>query len=288
MFRPQGGWAESPGGPSSPPHTWLGGAGELTLCLLRYALCFIWVAFISVAYLPAFVVLLPWPALRISLANRWANTVGRTMLQILGVKLDVDGWEHLHWEDAGHPPRIYVSNHTSSLDVIAAMALMPPPTSVLAKREILLSPFALVYLLSGNHVVDKRGGTGSVKAFRRMTQKLIEQKVSIFIWPEGTRSKTGRLRRFKKGVVHMACQTRFHIVPVCVVGAHLCWEKGPFLYKVRPRVVQVKILPPISTTDWTVENMDRHLSDLQELFVQHLPPAQQMGPAAAPASATLL
>ena len=267
---------------------WLGGALGLVLCLVRYALCLVWVAFISAVYLPAFLVLLPRPLSRVHLANRWANAVGRMMLRLLAVRLEVEGWEHLERRGEALPPRIYVSNHTSSLDVIAAMALMPPPTSVLAKREILLSPFALVYLLSGNYVVDKRGGAGSVKAFRRMTDKLVEQNVSIFIWPEGTRSKTGRLRRFKKGVVHMACHTRFEIVPVCVTGAHLCWEKALFFYKVRPRAVQVRVLPPVSTADWSVADMDRHLAGLQELFARHLPEGQQMDPAAAAASASLL
>ncbi len=277
---------EAPGGSG---RSWMGGAPELVLCLVRYALCLVWVAFISVVYLPAFLVLLPWPLSRVHLANRWANAVGRMMLRLLAVRLEVEGWEHLERErEALPPPRIYVSNHTSSLDVIAAMALMPPPTSVLAKREILLSPFALVYLLSGNYVVDKRGGAGSVKAFRRMTEKLVDQNVSIFIWPEGTRSKTGRLRRFKKGIVHMACQTRFDIVPVCVAGAHLCWEKALFFYKVRPRAVQVRVLPPVSTADWSVAGMDRHLADLQALFARHLPEGQQMDPAAVAASASLL
>ena len=83
---------------------WLGGALGLVLCLVRYALCLVWVAFISVVYLPAFLVLLPRPLSRVYLANRWANAVGRMMLRLLAVRLEVEGLEHLERRGEALPP----------------------------------------------------------------------------------------------------------------------------------------------------------------------------------------
>jgi len=93
------------------------------------------------------------------------------------------------------------------------------------------------------------------------------------MWPEGTRSRSGRLQPFKKGIVHLALQTKLPIVPVVVAGAHQAWEKNTL--RVRSVPIRISALPPVETGEWSVANLEHHLEELHQIFQRALPPDQQ-------------
>jgi putative phosphoserine phosphatase/1-acylglycerol-3-phosphate O-acyltransferase len=90
--------------------------------------------------------------------------------------------------------------------------------------------------------------------------------MSVVIAPEGTRSLTPRLGRFKKGAFHIAMQASAPVVPVVIRNTYEVMTRGSLLF--RPGTVQVCALPPIDVTKWKVEDLDRHVADVRALF-QH-------------------
>jgi 1-acyl-sn-glycerol-3-phosphate acyltransferase len=93
------------------------------------------------------------------------------------------------------------------------------------------------------------------------------------MWPEGTRSRDGRLLPFKKGIVHLALQTGLPIVPVVVQGAHRAWEKNTIRLHRVP--IAVRALPAIDTSTWSLDRVEQHLAELESAFLEVLPAEQQ-------------
>lgn len=90
----------------------------------------------------------------------------------------------------------------------------------------------------------------------------------MVIAPEGTRSVTPKLGRFKKGAFHIAMQASAPIVPVVIRNGYEVMPRDSVLF--RPGVVHVCVLPPIDVTKWKVEDLDRHMADVQALFQRTL------------------
>jgi 1-acyl-sn-glycerol-3-phosphate acyltransferase len=97
------------------------------------------------------------------------------------------------------------------------------------------------------------------------------------MWPEGTRSKDGRLLPLKKGFVHLAIQTGLPIAPVVTTGAHRAMEKSSL--RVRKVPIHIKFLPTIDTSNWGLETVDKHVEQLRQAFIDALPADQRPLPA---------
>jgi putative phosphoserine phosphatase/1-acylglycerol-3-phosphate O-acyltransferase len=96
----------------------------------------------------------------------------------------------------------------------------------------------------------------------------LEAGTSIVISPEGTRSLTPRVGRFKKGGFHLAMQAGVPIVPIVIRNAgELMWRNAR---TVRAGTVQVKVLDPIPTAGWTKADLDAAVERVQELYVETL------------------
>lgn len=221
-------------------------------------------------------VLLPFRTLRIKACNYFGKTGGRAVVWVTGAKLHFEGTEHL---DASRPA-IYVSNHASSLDAFMAMWLSPVGTVGIAKKEVVFYPFlGQLYLLSGHLRIDRSSPRTAVASLKSLASFVHEHGLSIFIWPEGTRSKDGRLQRpFKKGFGHLAMQTGLPIVPIVVCGAQHCWRKGRM--ELRPVDITIRVLPPIPTDGWARKGLVDHLATVEQAIADALPDDQKPHPVA--------
>ncbi len=220
--------------------------------------------------LPVLVLLLPWRGLRIRVANVFVTLIGRSVMACSGCTVTVLGLEHV----SAARPAIYACNHTSILDAFTTIWLTPKGTVGVAKKEVLYYPFyGQAWWLAGHVFVD-RGRTEKAKAALRKTARFIaEQGLHLCILPEGTRSETGRLLPFKKGIVHLALETKLPIVPMVTVGLEGVWKKGTL--RLDPRAVTITFLPPISTKDWSEERIEEHVQELRAPFLKALPESMQ-------------
>ncbi len=181
-----------------------------------------------------------------------------------GVKLDVRGAEHL----VDTRPAVFLFNHQSQLDVIIIAKLLRSGFSAVAKKEAANVPgFGLAFRLADVAFVD-RSDTASARAALEPAVQRLREGVSLVIAPEGTRSATPALGRFKKGAFHVAMQAGVPIVPIVIRNAgELMWRGAS---TVREGTVQVAVLPPIPTADWTVDELDKHVEEVRDRYVETL------------------
>ncbi len=225
--------------------------------------------------LPILLLLLPFRVARIRVTNAFGSAIGASVMWCSGCTITVVGREEHARADR---PAIYAFNHTSTLDAFTTIWLTPSGTVGVAKKEVLYYPFyGQAWWLAGHVLLDRSRTERAKAALKRTVAFLQRHALHLCILPEGTRSESGRLLPFKKGVVHIALDTRLPIVPVVTIGLQSAWKKGSL--RITPSNVMVIFLPPISTASWREETMDAHLEELRASFLGALPPEQQ--PAAA-------
>ncbi|MBK8013822.1 MAG: 1-acyl-sn-glycerol-3-phosphate acyltransferase [Deltaproteobacteria bacterium] len=215
-------------------------------------------------------VLLPSRVARIRLTNAFGHVVGRGIMWISRCPIVVEGLENL---PPGRPV-IFCGNHTSIFDAFTSIWLTPLGTVGVAKRQILYYPFYGVIFWLAGHVLVDRGRTERAKRdLEDISRFLLRHRLHIFMWPEGTRAADGRLRPFKKGIGHLALNTRNPIMPMVTVGAHQAWVKSGLRLSKVP--ISIRFLPPIETSSWALETLDAHLEALHQTFRAALPAEQR-------------
>jgi 1-acyl-sn-glycerol-3-phosphate acyltransferase len=214
--------------------------------------------------------LLPWPVRRARACNAFGKTVCRAMVWFAGCPVTVHGREHL---DPARPA-IYISNHTSIMDIFLTAWLTPTGTCSIAKRQVLYYPFfGQLYLLSGHFLIDRGHSARAIASMKRVAVRARAHRLSIMLWPEGRRSRDGRLRAFKKGFAHLAVQTGLPIVPIAIAGAHRSWEKNSLRLSQVP--IDVTVLPAIDTSAWTPDTLDEHIAAVHAALAAALPEDQR-------------
>lgn len=238
--------------------------------MLRLTIGVSFMAVTVLVYLLVLVVLLPSRSLRIRAGNVYGKLVGRSLFALSGSPFTLIGAEHLRADR----PAIYVANHSSALDALLAMFLSPIGTVGVAKREIAYIPFfGQLYWLAGHVLIDRGDNAAAVATMKHAAGLVEAHRLSLFMWPEGTRARDGRLQPLKKGLVHFARETGLPIVPIVVSGAHRVWVKHR--YRIEPHPVRVEVLAPMSTAHWGEIPVEQALEEVHRAFCAHLPADQQ-------------
>ena len=196
--------------------------------------------------------------------NYVATTGPEVALGLAGVDLAVTGEEHL-WS---HRPAVFVFNHQSSFDVIVISRLLRRDFTAVAKAELARDPrFAPLGALAGVAYVDRSDRSQSRAALAPVVEKL-RSGISLAIAPEGTRSATPTLGRFKKGAFHIAVQAEVPIVPVVIRNAgEIMWRAS---LVARPGTVDVAVLPPVPTEGLEPDDVDDLVDRVRDQFVDTL------------------
>jgi 1-acyl-sn-glycerol-3-phosphate acyltransferase len=133
--------------------------------------------------------------------------------------------------------------------------------------------FGQFFWLAGHLTIDRNNRGSAIEALKGLATLVAKHGLSIFVWPEGTRSRDGRLRSFKKGAFHVALATKLPVVPMVITGAHHAWESRSL--RLRRRTVYVTFLPPIDTTSWEKDHLDEHIHTVERVFADALPEEQK-------------
>ena len=182
---------------------------------------------------------------------------------LAGVRLDVQGAEHLSAR-----PAVFLFNHQSQLDVLVLSKLLRGGFTAVAKKGLENTPgFGLVFRLADVAFVDRGDPAQARQALEPAVQRL-RDGISLVIAPEGTRSATPTLGPFKKGAFHVAMQAGVPIVPVVIRNAgELMWRGAT---TIQSGTVQVRVLPPIPTDGWTVEELDERVAEVRGQYLETL------------------
>lgn len=178
------------------------------------------------------------PQLR--LAHRLASWWGRGLILMApGTKVKVHGRRNI----PHNRPVIFMANHQSFVD-IPALFFLPGQFKWMADEGLFGIPvFGWAMKMAGYVAVQRGNAKEGVKALRR-AKKLLEQGISIFIFPEGTRSHSGMLGRFQSGGFRLAEETKAPIVPVMVSGTRQLLPRGEWAFRIGVRI-WIDVLPPV-------------------------------------------
>ncbi len=223
------------------------------------------------------------PAIAVTLLSRRGSDAvvragkiwSRILLAAVGARLTLR-----HPERAReHHPCVFIANHQSMIDVWAMFAVIPPSTRFVAKRELFRIPvFGWALSCSGFVPIDRDNRAEAIRSLRAAAEQIRAGR-SVVLYPEGTRSRDGRLRPFKKGAFHLALQARVPIVPVVITGSHAVLP--PRSLRVRPGPVTVHLEPAIDAARHAPDDVQGLLSEVQEVFRRRFEQPQPEAPGAA-------
>ena len=155
----------------------------------------------------------------------------RTLLRLAGVRVEADGLEHLR--EGG--PQVLVCNHQSLFDILALFATLPVSLRFVAKMELSRVPlFSWAMRRAGHVFIDRGDRSQAIRAMDAAGERMREERLTLGLFPEGTRSPEGRLQPFKKGAFVLAIDTQTDLVPVAVQGGAAILPKGRRRLESRP------------------------------------------------------
>jgi len=181
------------------------------------------------------------------------------------VQVNIQGAEHL-W---AHRPAVFLFNHQSSvMDMVVGARLIEREFTFVAKKEISKMPlFGQIFNMADVIFVDRSNTAKAVEAMAPAIEKL-HNGISVIIAPEGTRSVTPTVGRFKKGAFRMAMAAGVPIVPVVLRNSgELMWRDSQIA---KSGTVDVVVHPPVYPSEWSLDELDKRIAEVRELYVQTL------------------
>ena len=168
---------------------------------------------------------------------------------ILGVKFELRNADLLEKSR----PCVFISNHQDNMDIFPGSFTVPKYTVTVGKKSILYIPFfGLFYWLSGNLLIDRSNKKKAFETMDTAANAIKYKKISVWIMPEGTRSRGRGVLPFKKGPFLTAIKAQVPIVPV----AFSSYTSKLNLNKWNAGKIIIDVLPPISTSGLTLSDVN--------------------------------
>jgi 1-acyl-sn-glycerol-3-phosphate acyltransferase len=208
----------------------------------------------------------------------------RALLEQARVELEISGHENVALGES----YVVMSNHQSHYDIPVVFQALGIPLRMVAKKELFGIPVmgrAMRY--SGFVEVDRGRHARAIRSLTSARERLEKDGTSVWIAPEGTRSKTGQLGKFKRGGFHLAIDAGLRILPVAIDGSRKVLKaKGLEVHK--GQTVRVAIGAPIAAAEFGRARVGELIRSVRETIQGKLPPEYADGPierdAAGPAS----
>ena len=164
------------------------------------------------------------------------------VLWLSGIKLDVKGIENFD----KNKTYVFVSNHSSQYDIVTLQKVIPNRMAMIFKKELGKIPFFGWQLKMGPYVmIDRENYEKAMKSIEEAKDKMQKQNISIVVFAEGTRSKTGEIQPFKRGAFRLATKVGYPIIPTTIIGSNKIMPKGT--YKLKRGIIKVYFDKPITS-----------------------------------------
>jgi len=192
-----------------------------------------------------------------------ATGISRSILWLYGIRMQVHGAPP--WPSA---QAVYVSNHTSTLDLFILVALGMPNTRFFLSgflRKIL--PLGIISSMMGTFfTVPQSNPAERARIFARAARVLKRTQESVYLSPEGGRVTTGTVGHFNKGAFHLATDLHAPIVPMFLyIPPDVDPKRG---LDARPGTVHVYVLPAVDTRAWVLDDLMQNKEHVRGLLVR--------------------
>jgi len=194
------------------------------------------------------------------------------VLALSGVKLNVTGAQNL----TAQRPAVFLFNHRNNFDIFIVAALVKENWTGIAKKELETNPLVgpLGKLMDAAFI--DRADTASAVAALAPIEAAARKGLSIVVAPEGTRLDTQSVGPFKKGAFRIAMATGLPVVPIVIRNSESV--AGRNSTTLNPGTVDVTVLPPVSTADWTVKDLPERIGGIRSAYVRLLADWPAAGP----------
>ena len=203
--------------------------------------------------------------------NDWVVQIwARASLLCIGSKVTVEGAENLP------PPTeavMYTPNHCSFLDIFSLSGYLPRRFKYISKIEILRIPLIGWAMLFAKHIAIRRSDRASQMQTLKDAIETLKAGNSLVTFPEGTRSKDGRIMDFKKGPFTMAARAGVRVVPISIIGTHVFQPAGAFAPIAIPRGVRIVVHPAL---DPPVAKQEQETSDAAKRAIMSALPSSML------------
>lgn len=183
-------------------------------------------------------------------ADAWVRKCGTLFCRFVFwlVNVEIEDVSEVHPDLAGYPRVCFIANHTSLLDIPGMVATLGIWTAFIAKVQLFWVPLLNFWIEAFGCVPMRRGSLrASAHAINKGVEK-IKRGTRMTIFPEGTRSKTGEIARFKSGSFKLATRSGALVVPVVIKGLRKGYENRE---TVRRQHAKIGMLAPIDTAAMT-------------------------------------
>ena len=164
-------------------------------------------------------------------------------------------------------PAVYVANHQNAFDIFTISGAVQPNTVSVGKKSLKWIPFfGQMYWLTGNILIDRVNTSKALNTITVTAKKIRERKISIWLFPEGTRSAGRGLLPFKTGAFRTAIKAGVPIVPACASNNHdqikfNRWNNGKMI---------IEFLEPIYVTDTSKESIRKVTNGTHDLMAKKI------------------
>jgi 1-acyl-sn-glycerol-3-phosphate acyltransferase len=191
--------------------------------------------------------------------KKWA----KTMMRLTGASILIEGTNNIP-----EGPVVIISNHEGNFDIPVLLGSIEKPFGFISKKEVKKIPIVSQWMDVINCVfIDRSDRNKGMKAIRDGV-KILKKGHSLVIFPEGTRSKGGPVKRFKSGSFRLAIDAQVPIIPISIMGTAELFEKNNRLIK--PAEIRVVIGKPIVSHMYSDRDVKELASEVRELIINQM------------------
>ena len=188
---------------------------------------------------------------------RWWS---RLCCWLLFIRVKTNGFEHLDKNQS----YIFISNHQSIFDIFVIYGWMPFIFKWIMKSDLRKIPLVGKACASAGHIfIDRSNPIAAKHSIEKAAEKL-KNGNSVVVFPEGTRTRTGKMTKFKRGAFMLAQELSLPIVPITLIGSFERLHRNTL--KVYPGVIKMTVHAPISPEKFTSDGMSEIMHEAYEVI----------------------
>ena len=195
--------------------------------------------------------------------HKIASLWGKTLLRITGVQVEITGEENI----PANTPLIFMANHQSNFDILALLANIQVQFRWLSKKEIFYIPIMGYAMKRAGYIsIDRGNHAKAIDSLGEAAQKIREGR-SVMTFPEGTRSRDGKIRPFKKGLFYLALEAGVPIIPISIKGSRAIMPKKSL--QINPGKITIIIDKPIYIQGYSMETRDELMNTVRSVIIRN-------------------
>lgn len=201
-----------------------------------------------------------------SFASRWW---GKLIIRVSLLPVEIKGRENI--EDG--KSYVFIANHQGQYDILLICGFLGKEIRWVMKRALEKVPFLGIGCKHAGYIFVDKGNAGKTRATYRKAKEALESGASIMMFPEGSRSKTGKMSSFHRGAFTLTDELQVPVVPMTINGSFEVKPRGSYLIEYHK--LSLTIHKPIYPTSQGVENIERTKKESYDVILSAIASSSQ-------------